>query len=418
MQSLRLAYVDYRLEIPLTPAEMASYGYTCITCRVAFADADLQRGHYKTDWHRYNLKRKVAELPPVTADNFQERVLAQRAINAGLEARQDEYCQICKKRFTSQNSFDSHVRSRKHREKQAVLEKRGTGEEGVEGTKASESASSKNKRNLEESSSGETGQRKDIAADDNDKAVDSNKEESGSSDYEPEPLDITECLFCPHMSDDLEANLHHMSRSHGFFIPELDYLVDIKALIKYLCEKVGVGYLCLHCNDRGKTFHSVEAVQHHMVDKCHCKMFFEGDAALEYAEFYDYSKSYPDDAEELERTPEGSSKAVALQSPDTSLTVTDDLELVLPSGAKVGHRSLRQFYKQHLPTLEHRKSALVGRLMAQYKALGWKGAYGGEGAAIRGRDESWARRMQQARAMKLGVKANKLQTHFRPQVIF
>ena len=53
--------------------------FTCITCRVAFADADLQRSHYKTDWHRYNLKRKVAELPHVTAENFQQRVLAQRA---------------------------------------------------------------------------------------------------------------------------------------------------------------------------------------------------------------------------------------------------------------------------------------------------------------------------------------------------
>ncbi len=53
--------------------------YTCIGCRVAFADADLQRAHYKTDWHRYNLKRKVADMPPVTAENFQKRVLAQRA---------------------------------------------------------------------------------------------------------------------------------------------------------------------------------------------------------------------------------------------------------------------------------------------------------------------------------------------------
>lgn len=52
--------------------------YTCITCRVGFANLDLQRGHYKTDWHRYNLKRKVAELPPVTADTFQQKVLAQR----------------------------------------------------------------------------------------------------------------------------------------------------------------------------------------------------------------------------------------------------------------------------------------------------------------------------------------------------
>ena len=40
--------------------------------------AELQKAHYKTDWHRYNLKRKVADLPPVTAENFQQRVLAQR----------------------------------------------------------------------------------------------------------------------------------------------------------------------------------------------------------------------------------------------------------------------------------------------------------------------------------------------------
>ncbi len=53
--------------------------YTCMTCRVAFPDADLQRAHYKTDWHRYNLKRKVGAMPPVTAENFQKRVLAQRA---------------------------------------------------------------------------------------------------------------------------------------------------------------------------------------------------------------------------------------------------------------------------------------------------------------------------------------------------
>ena len=64
---------------------MASY--TCITCRVMFAAkdddsaaeaAELQKAHYKTDWHRYNLKRKVANLPPVTAENFQERVSAQQ----------------------------------------------------------------------------------------------------------------------------------------------------------------------------------------------------------------------------------------------------------------------------------------------------------------------------------------------------
>ena len=53
--------------------------FTCITCRVSFSDAEMQRSHYKTDWHRYNLKRKVAQMPPVTAEVFFERVMSQRA---------------------------------------------------------------------------------------------------------------------------------------------------------------------------------------------------------------------------------------------------------------------------------------------------------------------------------------------------
>ena len=68
--------------------------FTCISCRVAFAEPELQRAHYKTDWHRYNLKRKVAELPPVTAENFQSRVLAQRAqVNIHSQIYM-EYCRV------------------------------------------------------------------------------------------------------------------------------------------------------------------------------------------------------------------------------------------------------------------------------------------------------------------------------------
>ena len=92
---------------------------------------------------------------------------------------------------------------------------------------------------------------------------------------------LTECLFCPHTSNAMEQNLTHMSMKHGFFIPDLDYLVDLKGLISYLCEKVGMYYVSLYCNDRGKNFSSVESVQQHMVYKCHCRIFFEEDAALE-----------------------------------------------------------------------------------------------------------------------------------------
>ena len=56
---------------------MSKPQYTCITCRVAFNTAQEQRDHYKTDWHRYNLKRKVVGLPPISAEKFKEKVAAQ-----------------------------------------------------------------------------------------------------------------------------------------------------------------------------------------------------------------------------------------------------------------------------------------------------------------------------------------------------
>ncbi len=397
-------------EDPSIPCElkMAASGYTCITCRVAFAESDLQRAHYKTDWHKYNLKRKVAELPPVTAENFQQRVLAQRAASEELEAKHSEFCDVCKKLFTSKNSYDSHIRSRKHKEKASVVQRRAGGEEDGGQQEECEEETDRNKKNLEEINRA-------TAKGSEKEELDKQEEESAESDFEPEALEVTECLFCPLASEDMEANLNHMSLIHGFFVPDLDYLVDLKGLLSYLCEKVGLGFFCLYCNDKGKAFHSVEAVQQHMVDKCHCKIFFEGDAALEYAEYYDYSKSYPDNEKarnDREEPASESSKGL-----DTPLEVTDDLQLVLPSGVKVGHRSLKQAYKQRPPSLEQRKSALVARLMAQYRSLGWRG-YTGEGATQRQRDELWVHRMKQARDTKLSIKANKLQKHFRPQVVF
>lgn len=104
------------------PSSPAMAIYTCIACRVAFKDAEVQRAHYKTDWHRYNLKRKVADMPPVTAENFQERVLAQRA---GLEEQSKAtatYCTACSKRFSNFSSYENHLKSKKHidLEKKAV----------------------------------------------------------------------------------------------------------------------------------------------------------------------------------------------------------------------------------------------------------------------------------------------------------
>ena len=433
---------------------MAFSGYTCFTCAVVFASAELQRAHYKTDWHRYNLKRKVAELPPVTVGDFKQRVFAQRDADTKARECHSHYCEVCKKAFASDKSFESHLRSKKHKDKQGTAKEsddgisevtdvtEGTADEAlvqtlenlknlkIELTDVSIGDERERKKietalqglpqsqqgSVEKKQIGEASPKKEDAVGGTAKNKSADLEDGGlseDSDGGPEPLDVDECLFCPVVSENMEACLRHMSSAHGFFIPDLDYLVDLKGFVEYLGHKVGEERSCLYCQT-GRMFYSIEAIQHHMVDKAHCKLFFEGDSALEYAEFYDYTKSY---AKAEEKQGESKEDDEDLPVPDNSLAVNEDLELVLPSGSKLSHRSMKQYYKQRLPTLEHRTSTVVTRLMAQYRAIGWKGAEG-EGGRKRVMDVAWRHRMQQKRQMKLSIQANKLQHHFRPQVIF
>uniref|UniRef100_A0A8D0H8Q6 Cytoplasmic 60S subunit biogenesis factor ZNF622 n=1 Tax=Sphenodon punctatus TaxID=8508 RepID=A0A8D0H8Q6_SPHPU len=466
---------------------MASY--TCITCRVAFKDADIQRAHYKTDWHRYNLKRKVADMHPVTAENFQERVLAQRAVVEEQGKATATYCTACSKRFSNFNAYENHLKSKKHLEleKKAVqaiskkvesfneknLEK-GLDQDSLnkdemnaaiqQAIKAQPSSSPKkiallpsdtgssplsaggsssqlNRERLdkpprlqwfEQQAKKLVKQHEEGEVDDLEEGwedMDSDEEES-----EDEPMEgaeneaeekaagalgailVTDCLFCPHHSSSLMKNVAHMTKMHSFFIPDIEYLVDLRGLIKYLGEKVGVGKICLWCNEKGKAFYLLEAVQAHMNDKSHCKLFTDGDAALEFADFYDFRSSYPDQKEGEDVETSGELPA------EKNLEYDDDtMELVLPSGARVGHRSLLRYYKQRFGASRAvavaRNKRAVGRVLQQYRALGWTGSTGA--ALVRERDMQYLQRMKAKWMLKTGMSNNATkQMHFRMQVRF
>lgn len=48
----------------------------CNSCGgVTFEDPRAHREHFKTEWHRYNLKQKVAGLPSVDKSTFEELAL-------------------------------------------------------------------------------------------------------------------------------------------------------------------------------------------------------------------------------------------------------------------------------------------------------------------------------------------------------
>lgn len=365
--------------------------FTCISCRVAFADGDVQRAHYKSDWHRYNLKRKVAEMPPVSAEAFREKVLAQKAESkAQSEVKSSQHCDVCNKFFSSENAFANHLHSRKHKEHEKSKIN--------DSSKTITDVETQIERNARFPNSEMEG-------------VESEGEyEEADND---ESLETTQCLFCPHFSCTFEDNMRHMTKSHSFYIPDVQYVTDFEALIGYLGEKVGFGKVCLYCNGKGKEFHSIEAVQKHMTDKGHCKIFYEGDDILEFSDFYDFTSSYPG----LELGEDNGSSETNDSLYDGTLCVSENTgELSLPSGVKVGHRSLRRYYKQHLRPEQVKKNEIVVRgLMSDYKLLGWSGNIG-EANRLKIQHLNMKNKMQKRRELKLNIKANKFQPHFREQV--
>ncbi|CAG5107772.1 Oidioi.mRNA.OKI2018_I69.chr1.g3480.t2.cds [Oikopleura dioica] len=55
--------------------EVDSDYLNCRTCRVRFAESAAHRDHFKSEWHLYNIKRKVIKLAPISVEEFVERQL-------------------------------------------------------------------------------------------------------------------------------------------------------------------------------------------------------------------------------------------------------------------------------------------------------------------------------------------------------
>ena len=53
-------------------------------------------------------------------------------------------------------------------------------------------------------------------------------------EWDEDVLGIEECLFCSKISKSVEASVKHMTADHSFFIPDIEYLVDLEGFITYL----------------------------------------------------------------------------------------------------------------------------------------------------------------------------------------
>jgi len=72
--------------------------------------------------------------------------------------------------------------------------------------------------------------------DDDDEEEEEEMEEDSTSGAAPAPgsIPVTDCLFCGHHSRSLARNMTHMTKTHSFFLPDIEYLVDLRGFISYL----------------------------------------------------------------------------------------------------------------------------------------------------------------------------------------
>ncbi|KAH3549118.1 hypothetical protein KXW19_001803 [Aspergillus fumigatus] len=355
---------------------MSSLPYTCNTCLVAFRSSDAQRDHMRTDWHLYNMKRRVASLPPVSQEIFNEKVLAAKATStaAAAKASFEKSCLACQKTFYSENSYQNHVKSSKHKAREARMSK-----DLADDSSSVMSSTFSLGEPINKSQEGDSEVAK-VADNLKTSTIEEEEEEEIEDESEYSP---SRCLFCSHKASDLQENTEHMRRSHGMFIPEKDYLVNLEGLIHYLYRKINEKSECLYCH---AIRNSPAGIRTHMRDKGHCMIAFETEEEqIEIGQYYDFRSTYSDDeaGSVTSETPEdGGVKVTSSDGDDdgweteTSASSLDDdedddfdshrkaavvyqteYELHLPSGKSVGHRSLAKYYRQNLhnyPSMEER----------------------------------------------------------------
>ncbi|XP_058476129.1 tRNA endonuclease ANKZF1 isoform X2 [Solea solea] len=66
-------HVEYDRQRECNLAKEVSDKMVCSACRCPFINREEQMEHYKLDWHRFNLRQKLAGLSPITVEEFERK---------------------------------------------------------------------------------------------------------------------------------------------------------------------------------------------------------------------------------------------------------------------------------------------------------------------------------------------------------
>ncbi|KAH3684487.1 hypothetical protein WICPIJ_004537 [Wickerhamomyces pijperi] len=352
--------------------ETLSSFFKCNSCQIQFPNSDSQRYHMKTDWHRYNLKRRVAQLTPIDQDLFNEKLNQSKK----YEQEVDEFgFKVLKQPKESQAGYIAQKKlhigagSRGRHLQSGSNELRDDSPASIV-SKVSHVSLGDSVYSEDVGLTTDTESYQDTASEiDTDYNATHDEDESeeeddddgvqGEQEDDDEIQPITSCLYCAQPHSDLESNVTHMFKSHGLYIPERTYLTDLAGLLTYLTEIIILDNECLCCGFQGSNLESIRA---HVKDKAHCRMPFETkEERLEFAKFYDFSSiggegdksktakkvgfQEEDDGEDSD-SDSGSDNGI---NDNYTVATIDplDSQLTLPSGTRLGHRSLNRIYRQN-----------------------------------------------------------------------
>ncbi|KAL0393857.1 UNVERIFIED_CONTAM: Cytoplasmic 60S subunit biogenesis factor REI12 [Sesamum latifolium] len=346
-------------------------GLTCNACNKEFVDEVEQKLHYKSEWHRYNLKRKVAGVPGVTETLFLARQSALAEEKRKLDETPMVYsCGLCGKEYRSSKAHAQHLKSKSHLMRASETP---TSNEPLRQPVQEDDESEDSEWEEVDPEEDLVGEASDsftqLKVNENPSNDDMDEDEDGDDDFEG--LDPSCCFMCDLEHDTIESCMVHMHKQHGFFIPDIEYLKDPKGFLTYLSLKVKRDYICLYCNERCHPFSSLEAVRKHMEAKGHCKVHYgDGteDEEAELEEFYDYSSSYVDAEGNQLVAVDDTQKAVELGSGGAELIITRQ-----NNGSTLtkmlGSREFLRYYRQK-PRPTPANHAITAALASRYKSMG------------------------------------------------
>jgi pre-60S factor REI1 len=209
--------------------ELESEIVFCNSCNYEVSNESERTTHYRSQWHRYNVKRKVQGMPPVAQDVFNKKLAALTTIskpdgsvssgdsadeNAALRkyakskaapksaTENASYkCKLCGNDFKTKAALENHTNSKKHRKALALAD--------LSARKLNDPSYLADPIRVIQ------------------KTLDSNpaQEEVKEDFFDPDnyeskdALPVGSCLFCPKKFEQIEESLVHMSSEHGFIVP-------------------------------------------------------------------------------------------------------------------------------------------------------------------------------------------------------